>query len=58
MVGLFLLCECTSQVVLLGKGSGICGVVPAVHECLVAVGREGGSEMISNIVNKALIQGH
>lgn len=53
MVGLVLLCERTSQVVLLGNGSGICGVVPAVHECLVAVGREGGSEMTSNIVNKA-----
>lgn len=58
MVGLFLLCERTSQVVLLGKGSGICGVAPAVHECLVAVGRAGGSKMISNIVKKASIQGH
>lgn len=58
MVGLFLQCERTSQVVLLGKASGIRGVVPAVHECLVAVGREGGIEMISNVVNKASIQGH
>lgn len=57
-MGLFLLCERTSQVVLLGKGSGIWGVVPAVHQCLVAVGWEGGSEMISNIVKKASIQGH
>lgn len=38
------------------KGSGICGAGPAVQKHLIAVGREGGSEMISNIVNKTSIQ--
>lgn len=51
-----LLCEHTSKVVLLIKGSGTYGVVPPVEKRLMAVGREAGSQMNSNIADKASIQ--
>lgn len=48
-----LLCERTSEVVLLFKGSGTAGGVPPVEKRLMAAGREAGSQTNSNIVDKA-----
>lgn len=48
-----LLCEHTSEVVLLVKGPGTDGGVPPVDKRLMAVGREAGSQTNSNIVDKA-----